>query len=180
MIDVYYFKLHINCIYIQGFNDVYVFTHQPNLVQLYALGRRVICILLTNSFPQGRLLAFVWRHILRAIRGRLIGTQHCKVALMGHLALPQIWPLVLSRNRPLALPRIRPLASPRSRHLALPRSRHLALAQLGQRELVILRLTIKSTRMGSKLGVRSVQHRRPRATNPLMTLSGPVSSHMTW
>jgi hypothetical protein len=42
----------------------YVLTHQPNLVSLYALGQWVICMLLANSFPRGRLLVVVWRHIL--------------------------------------------------------------------------------------------------------------------
>jgi hypothetical protein len=37
----------------------YVLTHQPNLVSLYALGRWVICMLLTNPFPLGRLLVIV-------------------------------------------------------------------------------------------------------------------------
>jgi hypothetical protein len=124
----------------------YVITHQPNLVRLYALGRRVICTLVAIPFR---------RHILGAIGGRLIGTQHHKVALIGHLALPQIRPL------------------------APPRCRYLALARLGQREPVILRLTIRSTWMGSKPGERSVRHSIPRGTDPLMTLSGSVLSHMT-
>jgi len=34
----------------------YVLTHQLNLVSPYPLGRWVICMLLANPFPQGRLL----------------------------------------------------------------------------------------------------------------------------
>jgi hypothetical protein len=126
------------------------------------MGRRVICTLVA-ILCRGWLLTVVWRHILGAIGGRVVWTQHRKVALMGHLTLPQIWPL----------------APPQSWHLALPRSRHLALARLGQWEPVILRLTIKSTWIGSKPGEGFIRHSRPRAIESLMTLSGLLLSHMT-
>jgi hypothetical protein len=104
----------------------YVLTHQPNLVGLYALDRSARS---SPTLPRGRLLVVAEKHIMGAIGGRLIRIQHREFSLMGRLALP--W--------------IRPLSLPRNRHLALPRSRHLSLPRLGQREPVILRLTIKST-----------------------------------
>jgi len=98
----------------------YVFTHQPNLVWLYALGRRVICMLLANSFPRGRLLAFVWRHILRAIKGS-----------ESNIAKSPSWPLDPAPGSPLKFalgsPSDPTSGSPWSRHLGLPQSRYLVL-----------------------------------------------------
>jgi len=37
----------------------YVLTHQLNLVNLYRLGCWVICMLLADTFPRGRLLVVV-------------------------------------------------------------------------------------------------------------------------
>jgi hypothetical protein len=102
----------------------YVLTHQSNLVSLYALGCWVICMLLADPFPQGRLLVVVLKHIMWATRGRLIRTQCCEVPLVGHLTLPKIRPLTLSRKWHLALPRCQALALPRCQALALFRSRH--------------------------------------------------------
>jgi hypothetical protein len=74
----------------------YVLTHQPNLVNLYALGRWVAYDLLANASRWGRLLIIIWKHILGAIGGQMIGTQHRNVPLMRILAPPQIWNLTLT------------------------------------------------------------------------------------
>jgi hypothetical protein len=91
----------------------YVLTHQSNLVNLYALGCWVACDFLANSSPWGSLLIIIWKHILRAIVGQLIRSQHRNVPLMGNLAPPQIWHLTLTEKWHLTLSRYWHLALPR-------------------------------------------------------------------
>lgn len=174
MIDVYYFKIYINCIYIQGFDDVYICTY------LSTESGRAVC-----AGSQGHMCRVICCWPLSGdissgpVGRRLIWTKHREVALIGHLALLQIRPLALPRNRPLALPWSWHLALGRSWHPALPRSWHLSLTRQVQREPVVLCLTIRATWSGSIPGERIVRHISPMATDPIKTFLCPVSSHMT-
>jgi len=87
MIDVYYFKLHMNCIYIQGFNDVSICTY-PSTESSRSVG----------VGSQGHSRVGYWlsyRGIAWVLSGRrlttMVGGRHCNVAHIRHLALPKIW-----------------------------------------------------------------------------------------
>jgi hypothetical protein len=134
----------------------YVLTHQPNMVNLYALGCWVAGSPACSSptpFRRGRLLIIIWKHILGAIGGQLIETPTSQRPPHGASGSPKIRHLNLPRKRHLALPRNWSLSPPgrralslsRCRHLSHPRSQHLPLSRLWQRKPIIMCLTIKST-----------------------------------
>jgi hypothetical protein len=90
----------------------YVLTHQPNLVNLYVLDPWVACDLLANPSRWWRLLIIIWKHILGAIGGRLIGTQHRNVPLMENLAPPRSGILLSPESGTWLSPDIGPRLSP--------------------------------------------------------------------
>jgi hypothetical protein len=80
----------------------YVLTHQPNLVNLYALGRLRPP---RQPLPLGEAAHHHLKAYPGAIGGQMIGIQHRNVPLMGNLAPPQIWHLTLTGKWHLTLTR---------------------------------------------------------------------------
>jgi hypothetical protein len=157
----------------------YVLTHQPNLVNLYVLGR------LRPSLQPLPLVEAADHHLKAYPEGYRGPTDRYPTSQRpphGESGSPQIWHLTLTGKWYLALSRYRHLALSRPQaltrcqcwhlsqphnlalhrclcwHLSQPHKRHLHLPGLWQRKSIILCLTIRSTWHKSSICERKVRH----------------------